>query len=277
MLDLLRRVDPGFYAKEPYLLGAGAQVPRYSEEAQAEARLAVLSEDRLLRAAIVVIALCAYLVVTAAGTLDPRTEYLPLWAFAVVAVAMPRALPWWPKAGRNATWVEALVGIALTAMPALWTPLQPLLGAVVATVAITLLAARGRGRWIVLALAAIALWLHLLFVSVYAAVAVGAAGVIAVREVVRTWRFCPQLIAWATLGILLAASAYAFALEAAALVHFLPLEIAAIAVAYVSVCVVAGRIRRAELSARPEGLLSLPQSIVPLLDRSHDHAIICFR
>jgi hypothetical protein len=56
-----------------------------------------------------------------------------------------------------------------------------------------------------------------------------------------------------------------------------PAEIAAIAVAYLGVCVIAGRIRRAELIALPDGMLTIPQSIVPLLDRSHHHAIICWR
>ncbi|MBV8074273.1 MAG: hypothetical protein JO140_02500 [Candidatus Eremiobacteraeota bacterium] len=175
-MDWTRRADPAFYAMEPYVLRTEAQVPRYSDEAQAEARFDALRTDWILFAALVV------------GT----------------------------AALLFATGFDALVTGA--ALPA-------------------------------------------------AASAVFA----------RDWRSQPQLLAWGLLATFLAAFAYAFAFEAPALAARVPLEITAAAIAYLAVCVVAGRIRRAELAARPEGLVSLPQSIVPLFDRSHHHAVICWR
>jgi hypothetical protein len=91
------------------------------------------------------------------------------------------------------------------------------------------------------------------------------------------WRARPQMVTWSALAAILVASAWLFAFNAAAAAPRIPIEIVAIGVAYVGACVVAGRIRRAELLARPRGMLTIPQSIVPLLDRSHDHAVICFR
>ncbi len=101
-------------------------------------------------------------------------------------------------------------------------------------------------------------------------------GVLAVTAIARTWRSHPQVVTWSALATLLVACAYVFAFEAPAVASRVPGEIAALAVAYLGVGIMAGRIRRAELLARPEGVLSIPQSIVPMLDRSHDHAVICW-
>jgi len=133
-----------------------------------------------------------------------------------------------------------------------------------------------RGRFVVLTLAVAVLLVHLYFAAPIPSVLVAAGAAVAVNLIARTWRLHPQLVTWFALGALLLACAYAFSFEASVLARRLPAEIAAIAVAYVGVYIVAVRIRRAELMARPEGLVSLPQSIVPLLDRSHDHAIICW-
>ena len=176
MIDWFRRADPAFYDKERFVLQAEARVPRYSEEAQAESRLAVLREDRVFQVALAIVALA---LVLAAG----------FHAFAAAAA------------------VAGLVAFLFE----------------------------------------------------------------------REARSRPQLATWTILAVVLLTFAYAFAFEPATLAARVPLELAAEALAYLGVCTVAGRIRRAELLARPEGLVSLPQSIVPLLDRSHHHAIICWR
>ncbi|HLI96102.1 MAG TPA: hypothetical protein VKT72_08455 [Candidatus Baltobacteraceae bacterium] len=274
MIDWLRRVDPGFYDKEPYLLGSQAEVPRYSEDAQAEARLRVLRSDRLLQTTITIVALSAYATATAFGTLDPHTEWAALWAFAVLAIALPRALPWWPNDDVNATWRHALMGGALIALSMLWSGVGWILALTALLGAASLFVARGRA--VVLTLAAGVLFVHLYFLAPIATVLVAAGAAVAVNLIARTWRLRPQLVTWLALGALLISCAYAFSFAAPALVLRLPAEIAAIGIAYVGVCIVAVRIRRAEIIARPEGLLSLPQSIVPLLDRSHHHAIICW-
>lgn len=274
MIDWRRRVDPGFYDKEPFLLGSRAEVPRYTEDAQAEARLDVLRADRLLQITIAIVALSAYATATALGTLNPRSDWATLWAFAVLAIALPRVLPWWPNDDSNATWRHAIVGSVLIAISMLWSGAGWVLALTALLVAAALFVARA--RVVVLALAAGVLFAHLYFVAPVAAVLVAAGGVVAVNLISRRWRQHPQLVTWLAWGALLVACAYAFSFETSAVAQRLPAEIAAITVAYVGVCILAVRIRRAEIMARPEGLLSLPQSIVPLLDRSHHHAIICW-
>lgn len=274
MIDWLRHVDPGFYDKEPYLLASEAQIPRYTEDAQAEARLTVLRADRLLQITTTVVAVAAYSAVTAAGMLDPRTDWPTLWAFAVLATALRLVLPWWPNDDANATWRHAVMGSGLIAIPTLWTGVEWTLVLTALLVAAALFMASARVA--VLALAAIVLFVHLFFVAPFAGVLFAGAIVFAVNLIGRAWRLHPQLAMWSALGALLVACAYAFSVEAPAVAPRLAAEIAAIATAYAGISIIAGRIRRAELMARPEGLLSLPQSIVPLLDRSHHHAVICW-
>ncbi len=278
MRDWLRRVDPAFYHKEPYLLRTQAQIARYTEEAQAEVRLSVLTADRLLHAATTIVALAAYVAATAGGALDPHRDWLTLWAFAALAVAAARALPWSPRPGNTIALRDALVGSALIAIPALWTRPDPIVLALALLTGATLYAARGPGRIALLALAVGVLFgvrAHPLFAAPMAAVLAVGLGALAVRESGRVWQRRPQVLTWAAFATLLIVCAYTFAFNAPAIAPHVPVEIAAIAVAYLGVCIIAGRIRRAELIARPGGLLSIPQSIVPLLDRSHDHAIIC--
>jgi hypothetical protein len=117
---------------------------------------------------------------------------------------------------------------------------------------------------------------HPLVAPLVAILAAGASVIVA-RIVAMVSRTHPQAVASAALATILVASAWIFAFNAAAAARRVPIEIVAIGVAYLGVCVIAGRIRRAELLARPRGMLTIPQSIVPLLDRSHDHAVICFR
>lgn len=280
MMDWLRRVDPGFYGKEPHLLRAQAEIARYSDEAQSEVRSSALSSDRLLHAVIGIAALAAYAAVTGAGALNARGEWPAVWAFAVLAVAGPRALPWWPR-GRGAPWRQAVLGGALVAIPALWTRLDlaVVVTALLAAAALYLTHERGR-----VALPAVAVGILVgarlpvqpFFVVPLAGGALAAgASVLAVRTIAPVWRARPQVLTWSVLAALLAACAYAFAFDAPAVAWHPSVEIAALAVAYLGVCIVAGRIRRAELLARPDGVLTLPQSIVPLLDRSHHHAVIC--
>ena len=184
MKDWLRRADPAFYAKEPYMLRAEAQIARYTEDAQAEARSNVLRADRGLHVMVAIAAAATAIAALGAGALDLRATLFTAFALIVLAAV-----------------------VVLTA---------------------------------------------------------------------RRWMKHPRVVMWVAFGAVLLACACAFALNGATLGLRLPAEMAAIAVAFLGVCVVAGRIRRAELLARPEGLLSLPQSIVPLLDRSHDHAVICW-
>ncbi len=235
---------------------------------------AVLRADRPLQITIAIVALSGYAAATALGTLNPRIDWPTLWAFAVLAIALPRVLPWWPNDDSNATWRHALMGSALIAIPMLWSGIDWVLPLTALLVAAALFVARA--RVVVLTLAAGVLFAHLYFLAPIAGLLVAAAGVVAVNLIARTWRLHPQLVTWLALGALLIACAFAFSFEASAVVLHLPGEIAAIAIAYVGVSIITVRIRRAELIVRPEGLLSLPQSIVPLLDRSHHHAIICW-
>ncbi|GEM_PF-1946351 len=281
MIGWLRRVDPAFYHKEPQLLRTQAQIARYTDEAQAEVRLSVLTADWMLHAATTIVALSAYVAATGAGALDPRGDWLRVWAFAVIAVAAPRALPWWPRVDRDATWRHALIGSALIAIPALWTRTDPAVLGVASLAGATLYVARGRARVALLVLAVGALFgvripAHPLFAAALVGVLAAGAGVLGVSVIARVWRPRPQVVTWAAFATLLVACAYTFAFDAPTVALRVPFEIAAIAVAYLGVCIMAGRIRQAELIARPAGVLSIPQSIVPLLDRSHHHAIICW-
>jgi hypothetical protein len=279
MRDWLRRVDPAFYHKEPYLLRSQAQIARYTDEAQAEVRLSVLRADRMLHAATTIVALSAYAAATGAGALDPRGDLLTVWALAVLAVAAPRALPWSRRPDGGAWWRDALVGSALVAIPAVWTRVDPAVFSIALLAGATLYVARGRGRVALLVLAVGVLFgvrmpAHPVLVAPL--VGVLAAGVLGVRVIGRVWRRRPQVMTWSAFATLLVVCAFTFAFDAAAVALRVPAEIAAFAVAYLGVCIMAGRIRRAELIASPSGILSIPQSIVPLLDRSHHHAIICW-
>ncbi|MGH7728600.1 MAG: hypothetical protein ACREM2_07415 [Vulcanimicrobiaceae bacterium] len=279
MIDWLRRVDPGFYDKEPRLLRAEAQIARYTEEAQARARLEVLRADRMLQIATASVALAAYIAATAGGTLDGRGHWPALWALAVLAVAGARALPWWPRA-EGATWRGGLIGTALIAIPAAWTRVDPAVLGLALLTGATLWVARGRGRSVLLVLAVGVLFAarvpaQPIFAAPAAGILAACASVVAVRAIERVWRVRPQVATWSVFALLLVVCASTFAFDAPALAQRVPVEIAAIAIAYLGGCIVAVRIRRAELLARPGGVLSLPQSIVPLLDRSHHHAIIC--
>lgn len=281
MIDWLRRVDPAFYHKEPQLLRTQAQIARYTDEAQAEVRLTVLTADRILHVAITIVALSAYAVATAAGALDPRSDWPAVWALAVLAVATPRALPWWPRRDANATWRHALFGFALVAVPALWSHLDWAVAGTALLVGATLYAARGRGRLALLVLAAGVLFgvrtpARLLWIAPLVGGLAAGAGVFVVSAIAGVWRARPQVVTWSGFASLLLVFAYAVAFEAPLIALRVPAEIAALAVAYLGVCIIAGRIRRAELMARPDGVLSIPQVIVPLLDRSHNHAVICW-
>lgn len=108
--------------------------------------------------------------------------------------------------------------------------------------------------------------------SAIAAVALG----LGARAITGAGRTHPQVFTWCALATVAATCAYAFAFSPADGVWSLSLDMGSVAVAYLSVCVFAARIRRAGLLARPEGVVSLPQSVVPLIDRSHDHAVICW-
>jgi hypothetical protein len=280
-MDWLRRVDPAFYHKEPYLLRAQAQIARYTDEAQAEVRLSVLTADRMLHAATTIVALSAYAAATGAGALDPRGDWLTVWALAVLAVATPSALPWWPPPDGRTWWRHAVIGTALVAIPAVWTRVDPAVFSIALLAGATLFVARGRGRVALLVLAVGVLFgvrmpAHPLLVAPLVGILAAGAGVLGVRLIGRVWRRRPQVVTWSAFATLLVVCAYTFAFDAAAVALRVPAEIAAIAVAYLGVCIMAGRIRRAELMASPSGVLSIPQSIVPLLDRSHHHAIICW-
>ena len=278
MIDWLRRADPAFYHKEPRLLRTRAQIPRYTEEAQAEVRLSILTADRTLHAATTVVALAAYVAATGAGALEPRGDWLTVWAFTVFAAAAPRALPWWPQPDR-AMWRPALLGIALITIPALWTRVDATVLGIALLTGATLYLARGRGRVALLVLAVGLLFgvrmpAHPLIVAPLAGILAAGAGILGVGAIARVWRFRPQVATWSAFATLLLAYAYIFAFDAPTVAQRVPAEMAAIAVAYLGVCIIAGRVRRAELMARPSRVLSLPQSIVPLLDSSYHHAII---
>ena len=184
MKDWRRRADPAFYAKEPYMLRTEAQIARYSEDAQAEARSKVLRADTGLLVTVAITAIASFVAGIGAGGLNlPGTEFSAL------------------------AWLLLAAAVGLTA---------------------------------------------------------------------QFWLKRSKFVIWVAFSAVLLAAAVAFALNGPALARRLPQEIAVIAIAYIGVCIVAGRIRHAELLARPEGLISLPQSIVPLLDRSRDHAVICW-
>ena len=282
MIDWLRRADPAFYHKEPQLLRTQAQIARYTDDAQAQVRLSILAADRILHVTTTIVALSAYVAATGAGALDPRTDWLRVWAFAVLAVGAPRALPWWPRADGAATWRHALIASALVTCSAVWTRFDAALLGTALLAGASLFLAVGRGRIALLVVAAGALFVtrlptHPPFVTPLVAGALAiAAGLVGLSAIARVWRLRPQVVIWVAFAALLVVCAYTFAFDASLVTPRLPAEIAAIAVAYLGVCVMAGRIRRAELLARPDGVLSTPQSIVPLLDRSHDHAIICW-
>ena len=278
MIDWLRRVDPAFYHKEPHLLRTQAQIARYTDEAQAELRLNVLTLDRTLHAVATVVAILAYIAATAAGAHATRGQWLTVWAFAVLAVAVPGALPWSARSGGGAAWRPALLGVALIAIPALWSGPETaaILSALLAGA--TLYLARGRSRVVLIALAVGVLFgagmpARPFILAPLAGILAAGAAFLCVGAIARAWPRNPQLVTWAGFAALLAVCAYTFAFNAPAVALRVPLEIAAIALADLGVCVMAGRIRRAELIARPSGVLSIPQSIVPLLDRSYDHAI----
>lgn len=280
MIDWLRRVDPAFYHKEPYLLRAQAQIERYTDEAQGDVRLSVLTADPLMRAATAVVALSAYAAASGIGALGPRGDRLTAWALAVLAVAAPRALPWWPHPGGRA-WLDALIGGALVAIPAAWMRVDAAIFGIALLSGATLLATRGRGRAVLLVAATGVLFgvrtpVHLLAVAPLAGVFAAGVSVLVVRAIGRVWRRRPQAVTWSACATLLVACAYTVAFEAPVVASRVPVEIAAIGVGYIGVCIIAGRIRRAEMLASPNGVVSLPQSIVPLLDRSHHHAVICW-
>jgi hypothetical protein len=283
MIDWRRRIDPAFYHKEPYVLRSEAQIARYAEDAQAQVRLEVLRDDRVIRSATTVIAVAAYATATGAGTLNSRADWLTLWAFAVLAVGVARAVPWSQRSDGSATWRDALGDalfcFALIAVPAIWSHVDPAFFGLALLSGVTLFVTRGSRRLALLVIAVAVLFgsrAHPVAFGPIAAFAAAGASVLIVRAIARVWRAQPQVAMWSAFAVLVIVSAYTIAFSAAAVAPRLPFELAAIAVGYLGVCVIAGRIRRAELIARPNGVLSLPQSIVPLLDRSHDHAIICW-
>lgn len=276
MIDWRRRADPAFFDKEPLVLQTQAQVPRYSEDEQAEVRLNVLADDGMLHVITTIAALAAYLAVTALGTLDPRTDWQTLWAFAVLAVAGPRALPWWPKEDARLTWRHAFLGLAIVSVPAAWGNVEPMLFGVGLLAGATLLLTRGEMRLLLMAAALAVLIAHALViqpgVTLVSTVALG----FGVRMMLGVWRAQPQVVIPVAFAAVLVACTYSMALHAPALLRHIPAELAMLSIAYLSICIMAGRIRNAEILARPEGVLSLPQSVVPLLDRSHHHAVIAW-
>jgi hypothetical protein len=173
--------------------------------------------------------------------------------------------------------IAAVAAFALITIPAMWTRIDTLTLAVALVVALALYRLRGRLRNILAVVAIGGLFgahAHPVAFAPLVGLLAACASVVATHVVVREWRARPQVLTWATFAMLLLVCAYTMAFNANVIALHLPAEIAVIAVAYLAACVIAGRIRRAELLARPDGVLSLPQSIVPLLDRSHDHAII---
>ncbi len=280
MRDWRRRVDPSFYHKEPHLLRAQAHVARYTDDAQAEARLSVLVADPVLRASTALVALAAYVAATGAGAIGSRGEWAAVWALAVLAVATPSALPWWPRTSTRASWLPAAIACVLIAVPAIGARIDPMPFGLALLGGAALVAARGRIRigFLVAAvgvLAGMRVPAHsFLLAPVAGALAAGTAAAV-VAAIALVWRRRPQVATWSALAALFAACAYAFAFDAPAVALRVPGELAALVVAYLGVFVIATRVRRAELLATPGGVLSLPQSIVPLLDRSHHHAVIC--
>jgi hypothetical protein len=277
MKDLLRRGDPAFYDKEPILLRTGVQIPRYDEEAQLEARLKVLKEDRTLHRVTVVVALIAFVAVSGIGILGARGDWPALCAFAVIALAVPRALPWWPEDDERTTWRIGIAGFVLIILCSAWARFDFIIGGFALASAVALVVARGRNRLVLIILAVAVLFAHALIITPVPAILAGGLVAVSGAFVAREWRRRSQVVPFAAFAVLLFGFAYGFAFDARALALHVPLEIAAIAIAYFGVGVIAARIRRADVLARPEGLISLPQTVVPLLDRSHHHAIICWR
>ncbi|MBV9438698.1 MAG: hypothetical protein JOZ24_01765 [Candidatus Eremiobacteraeota bacterium] len=280
-MNWLRRVDPAFYYKEPSLLHAQAQIARYTEAAQAEVRVRVLAEDTVVHAVTTLIALATYVAATGAGRVELDGQWLAAWGFAVLAAGVPSALEWSSDPEGRRSWRDALLGVALVLIPAAWTHRidLALAGTALAT-GIALFLARGSLRVIIVAAAVGVLFgmrasahpfpaapLVIGFIS-------AGAGSVIVMGIAAEWRARPQVVTWAAFGVVVLACAYAFAFDGSLLSAQVPVEIASVAVAYLGVCVLAARIRRAELLARPGGVLTIPQSIVPLLNRSHHHAVI---
>ena len=213
----------------------------------------MLAADPVLHAATTVVAFATYLAATGAGALGARGDWLTVWAFAVLAVAGPRALPWWPRRDAGTTWRHALIGSALVAIPAVWTRLDLTVLTIAVLVAATLYVARERGRVMILVLAAGVLFgahlpAHPLAVALVVGVVATGAAVLAVWTIAPVWRIRPEIVTWSALAIVPATSAFTFAFAAPAIAARVPAEIVAIAVAYLGVCVIAGRIRRAESS-----------------------------
>lgn len=233
MKDVLRRGDPAFYDKEPFVLRTLAQVPRYSEDAQVEARLDVLGSDPVLHATTFLIALSTCAAAIAIDPLASPFDWVRAGAFVALALAGPFALPW----QRHALKRECLA---------------------------------------IAALGAAALFAESLIAAPIVAVAAVVASALAGGAIARTCRVHPQTYTWCAFSIVLATCAYAFAFSGPGAASRLSIGMTAVAVAYLGAAVFALRIRRAELMARPEGVVSLPQSVVPLLDRSHHHAVICW-
>ena len=277
MRELLRRGDPAFYDKEPILLRTGVQIPRYDDEAQLAARLKVLGDDRLLHHLTVLVALVAFAAVTGFGSLGARGDWPALCAFAVLTVAGPRALPWWPPLDRRATWRHALIVLILILLCGAWTHLTFLIGGFAVASALATYLARESNRLVLLALAAAVLFAHALFSALVPAVIAAAVFGVSSWYIAREWRRRSQAAFLGAFAILLLACAYVFAFDSSVLTWSVSAEIAAIALAYLGICLGAARVQRADVAARPEGLVSLPQTIVPLLDRSHHHAIIVWR
>ena len=280
MMDWLRRVDPGFYQKEPQMLRTKAQLPRYTEDAQAEARIAVLAGDRTAQLTVALLAFSAYVVATGSGALVAVADPATIWALAVLTAAAPCALPWWPHPDRLWPLVrQGVLGFALIAIPAALWRAEPLVFALAAAAAAILVAARGRFRLFLLVLAVLVLFgarAHPLTLAPLFGIVAGGAAILVVTVLGRVWRLRPQVTPWAGFAVIFATNAYAIGFEPALVSSHLGGEIGGVAVGFFAVCVLAGRVRQAELLARPPGLLSLPQSIVPLLDRSHHHAVIAW-
>ncbi len=180
---------------------------------------------------------------------------------------------------RAVTALVAIVAYFLIALPALWAALDIALLVVSVVIAIALFRMRGSLRATLTAVAiGILFAIHAHPLSIAPLVGMLAAGTSLVGSVIvaREWRARPQVVTWAAFAALLLVSAYAATFNTRVIALHLPFEVGLIGLAYLGVCVIAGRMHRAELLARPEGVLSLPQSIVPLLDRSHDHAVICW-
>ena len=81
---------------------------------------------------------------------------------------------------------------------------------------------------------------HPLVVALLVGVVAAGAAVLAVRTIAPVWRRRPQIVTWSALAIVPATCAFTFAFAAPAIAPRVPAEIAAIAVAYLGVCVMAG-------------------------------------